>query len=496
MLQKYFVQITKYRPNRSILNKRTTNSLFWMDTLCIPVQDVPSGVPIVGDIRRKAIDKMSIVYSSSSHTLVLDAEMRTIPMAANHVTKLAYIQCCGWTTRSWTLQEGCLPPSTIYALSDGIYSDKAARLAMAQCAIPIRWFRHFRGPDPDSVARQIDSSVQREIWTSVSVRSFSIWDPFKPKQPKFKDLLVRDRFAAVWNELLDRVSSLPADTPAIFANLLGVSAYEVLKRKTEQERVALIIRQQSVLPIELLFNTGPRLRGRLSAHGPEPYAASLMLQRGTAQENDPEEWIGLLDMSELRTRSFKNGWVPASIRGDKCLQPLVAKYYLQVREHCLQVHNNGTEAVPYMHTTEGPLLPMSTFVLDSRCSTIRGHITAHTNRTFITIDRLVDGSPRSIDDQSQERVLGHCFMYDPGLMWAMCRGRIDYAPGCHLLILSQSDGRITTRYSSPIQLSLCTENTQALESIPTLECRCTCPDCPGIKDYVDILYGKSKVSVH
>ena len=240
MLQKYFVQITKYRPNRSILNKRTTNSLFWMDTLCIPVQDVPSGVPIVGDIRRKAIDKMSIVYSSSSHTLVLDAEMRTIPMAANHVTKLAYIQCCGWTTRSWTLQEGCLPPSTIYALSDGIYSDKAARLAMAQCAIPIRWFRHFRGPDPDSVARQIDSSVQREIWTSVSVRSFSIWDPFKPKQPKFKDLLVRDRFAAVWNELLDRVSSLPADTPAIFANLLGVSAYEVLKRKTEQGRVALI----------------------------------------------------------------------------------------------------------------------------------------------------------------------------------------------------------------------------------------------------------------
>jgi hypothetical protein len=489
MLQKYFVQIAKDKPNLSLSNRRTTDTLFWMDTLCIPVQgEIPIPKSIFDDIRRNAIDRMSTVYSSSSHTLVLDAEMRTIPMAANHATKLAYIQCCGWTTRSWTLQEGCLPPSTVYALSDGIYSHQAARLAMAQCAIPVRW---FRGPDPDSVAWQIDSSVQREIWTSISVRSFSIWDPFKPEQPKLKNVLVRDRFAGVWNELLDRVSSLPADTPAIFANLLGVSAYEVLKRKTEQERIALIIRQQEVLPIELLFNTGPRLRGRLSAHGSESCAGSQMLQRGTAHENTPEESIGLPNMPEVLTRSFKNGWVPASIGGDKCLPPLVAKYYLQVREHCLQVHNNGTEAFPYMFTIEGPLVPKSTFVLNSQCGAIEGHITAHASRTSITIDRLVDGSPRSIEDQLQERVLGHCFMYDPGLMWAMRRGHVDYAPGCHLLVLSQSDGRITTRYSSPIQLSQYTQKAKVLERIPTLECKCTCPDCPGIKDYVDILYGQS-----
>jgi hypothetical protein len=492
MLQTYFVHIAKDRPTMSVFNKRTTNTLFWMDTLCIPVQYTPSGVPMFSDIRRKAIDKMSIVYSSSSHTLVLDAEMRTIPMAANDATKLAYIQCCGWTTRSWTLQEGCLPPSTIYALSDGIFSHKAARLAMAQCTIPVRC---FRVADPGSVARQINSSIQREIWTSVSLRSFSIWDPFKPEHPKLKDLLVRDRFARVWNELLDRVSSLPADTPAIFANLLGVSAYEVLKRNTEQERVALIIRQQNVLPIELLFNTGPRLRGRLSADIPESHTGSQMLQCGTTQEDNPAQWIELRDISEPQTRSFKNGWVPASIRGDKCLQPLVAKFYLRVAEHRLQVHENGIEAVPFMYMTEGPLPPMLTFVLDSQCSTIKGHITAHTNRTFITIDRVVDDSLRDIDNQSQERVLGHCFMYDPGLMWAMCCRRIDYAPGCHLLVLSESDGRFTTRYSSPIRLSRYTEHTQVTESIPTLECKCTCPDCPGTKNYVDILYGQSNILI-
>jgi hypothetical protein len=467
-----------------------TNILFWMDTLCIPMQTTPPAIPIpekiLEDVKGKAIDKMNIVYSSSSHTLVLDAEMKMIPMAADHATKLAYIQCCGWTTRSWTLQEGCLPPSTVYAFSDGIYYHEAARLAIRRRALPIRW---FRDPNPDFIARQFDSLVQREIWTSLSMRYFSIWDPLKPELPRLKSFLVRDRFAGVWNELIDRVSSLPADTPAIFANLLGVSAYEVLKKRTEQERVALIIRQQKVLPIELLFNRGPRLQGRLSAHDSEFHVRPQTLQRVTPQENSPEEWIGLRDMPELETKSFKNSWVPASIKGDKCLQPLVAKYYLQVLEHCLQVHHNGIESVPYMYTTVSTHIPISTFVLDSQCGAINSRVTARTSRTFIAIDRLVDEPTHVVEDRSEERVLGHCFMYDPGLMWAMCRGQIDYAPGCHLLILRQSDRRITTRYISPIQLSRCTEETKGLENFPTLECECRCPYCPGIKDHVEILYG-------
>jgi hypothetical protein len=78
-----------------------------MDTLCIPVQAKPPEASFssedLGDIKRKAIDKMNVVYSSSSHTLVLDDEMRMLPVSADDPTKLAYSQCCGWTTRSWTL---------------------------------------------------------------------------------------------------------------------------------------------------------------------------------------------------------------------------------------------------------------------------------------------------------------------------------------------------------------------------------------------------------
>jgi hypothetical protein len=490
MLQTYFAQIIKARLTLSGFTTITTNTLFWMDTLCIPVQTTPPAIPIpdkvLQDIKRKAIDKMNVVYSTSSHTLVLDGEMRMIPMAANHATKLAYIQSCGWTTRSWTLQEGCLPPSTVYAFSDGIYPHKAARLAVSQFTKPSRG---SHGRDPNFLARQFDSLVHREIWTSTTARYFSIWDHWKPELPRRKNFMVRDRFAGVWNELLDRVSSQPADTPAIFANLLGVSAYEVLKRETEQERVALIIRQQKVLPIELLFNMGPRLKRRLGAHGSQSPPRLRLQQRVTTQENTPEEWIGLLEMSELQTQSFKNGWVPASIEGDKCPQPLVGKYYLQVLENCLQINHNGIKAMAFMYTTFGSHIPMSNFVLDSRCRTINGLVTARTSRTFIAIDRVFDDPTHSSQDRSQERVLGHCFMYDPGLMWAMCQGRVDYAPGCHLEILSRSDQRLTTRYSSPIRLSRCTEETQTLERFPTLECKCNCHHCQRIQDHVDILYG-------
>lgn len=481
MLQQYLAQIARGRSTLSALTTITTNTLFWMDTLCIPVQIAPPGIPIpetvLQDIKGKAIDKMNIVYSSSSYTLVLDAEMRMIPMAADHTTKLAYIQCCGWTTRSWTLQEGCLSPSTVYAFSDGIYSHESARLAVPQFAtLP----PDSCGPDHDFVALQFDSLVQREIWTSSSVRNFSVWDHYKPDLPRRKNFLVRDRFAGVWNELLDRVSSLPADTPAIFANLLGVSAYEVLKRKTEQERIALIIRQQKVLPIELLFNTGPRLRGRLNAHGPESRARARIQHGFITWENTPEEWIGLIPMSELQTQSFNNGWVPASISlGDKCLQPLMAKYYLQVLDDRLRVHHNGIEGPAFMYTTLSPHIPMFTFVFQLHCC-----------QRLIAIDSVVDDSTYSAQHQSNEQVLGHCFMYDPGLMTAMRQGRIDHAPGCHLLILSRSGGRLTTRYSSPIRLSLCTEERQTLRRFPMLECKCNCSSSrPEGREYVDILYG-------
>jgi hypothetical protein len=134
-----------------------------------------------------------VVYSSSSHTLVLDDEMRMLPVSADDPTKLAYSQCCGWTTRSWTLQEGSLSPSTVFALADGIYFRESKlfgqrfRSRFYSTVQTVHLFvtgkrlitpsltMTIRGLTPETVARCFDFSVHRDIRASFSRLFFSIW---------------------------------------------------------------------------------------------------------------------------------------------------------------------------------------------------------------------------------------------------------------------------------------------------------------------------------
>jgi hypothetical protein len=60
-------------------------------------------------------------------------------------------------------------------------------------------------------------------------------------------------------------------------------------------------------------------------------------------------------------------------------------------------------------------------------------VTARTSRTFIAIDRLVDDPIHSAQDQVHERIPMQCFIYDPGVMWVLCQGRVNFTPGCYLL---------------------------------------------------------------
>lgn len=511
MLQTYLGQICEAQSKWSPFGRSAPKFLFWMDTFCIPVQVATPGLPIsiddLNDVKGKAIDNMNIVYSSSSHTLVLDAELRMIPVSADHPTKLAYVQCCGWTTRSWTLQEGCLPPSTVYALADGIYSSDAKqfgqRFGLGKLNIAVRVAYALRGKrfttpslviairglTPETVARCFDYSVHSEIWTAFSNRNFSIWDQVNlfigSRQTAWH---LRTKYAEIWNELLDRSSSQPADTPAIFANLLGVSAYEVLKKDTEHERVALIIRQQTALPIEMLFNTGPRLQSRLDTRNHRSSAAVQPQQDLAALEYAAEESIGLLDMSEPQTQTFKNGWVPARISGERISHPLKGELYLQVFENCLQVHEKGKEQHPHMLTTTRLDIPTSPFVLSWQCQTKDQEITSCTQKTMMVVTRVIDAAAQRAQENHEETVLGHCFLYDPGSILAMSHGLIEHAQGAHLVILSRSEGRLTTRYSEPIRLRVAKKRHE-LEMLPVYKSECNIHASDG-KEYVDILYGK------
>ncbi len=74
--------------------------LFWMDTLCIPVDSESSG------LRNKAINKMDAVFAHAGEVLVLDSEVQNLVISDTHpcdlLARLAY---SSWMGRVWTLQD-------------------------------------------------------------------------------------------------------------------------------------------------------------------------------------------------------------------------------------------------------------------------------------------------------------------------------------------------------------------------------------------------------
>ncbi|EON66393.1 hypothetical protein W97_05490 [Coniosporium apollinis CBS 100218] len=91
--------------------------LFWIDTLCIPINQAA--------LKTKAINQMGLIYSAASSVFVLDAELQQIRVSetADHSHMLAlqaHILTSAWMGRSWTLQEGALAKACSFAFADGI----------------------------------------------------------------------------------------------------------------------------------------------------------------------------------------------------------------------------------------------------------------------------------------------------------------------------------------------------------------------------------------
>jgi hypothetical protein len=88
--------------------------LFWMDTLCIPVD---SGYD---ELRREAINKMAAYYAQAAGILILDSELQTLRIAELEATEvLARIAYCAWAGRCWTLQEGAISLICYFQCADG-----------------------------------------------------------------------------------------------------------------------------------------------------------------------------------------------------------------------------------------------------------------------------------------------------------------------------------------------------------------------------------------
>ena len=263
--------------------RKKDQKLFWLDTLCIPVSEglQTQDATLANDAKNRAIDQMALIYSSANQVLVLDFVLLRSRLAVlTREEIVARITFSAWMGRSWTLQEGALSPYVYFQCVDGVFCPRF----------------HFRKRDDVENSPNVHAFTHRLVSLRDHLRSLRwslhllpLWKRISPgrenrtRKPSyaigehfvFKPLFsacaksyfklgTRGNYdvkswVAIWNALSTRTTTMEKDLPAIFANMLQMNAYEILKLP-EEEWLHTILTTSDILPLSLLYNRGARLR--------------------------------------------------------------------------------------------------------------------------------------------------------------------------------------------------------------------------------------------
>lgn len=214
---------------------------------------------------------MASIYVGASETLVLDAELLTL--RADKSECLVRLVCSAWMARSWTLQEGLLPPSCRI-----IFSNRALRFQSGVTWTPRNVEERIADIDED-VESQMGADIQAYMGNFFSdLKTFVHWRKgydrlgqrsveaaVDPRIDPFKITAAVDMshsakaFVSLWNRMSARSTTKKDDLHLIMANLLHLDCTPLLDPLAAKERLPTILFGLDQLPLQLLFNTGRRL---------------------------------------------------------------------------------------------------------------------------------------------------------------------------------------------------------------------------------------------
>lgn len=84
---------------------------FWMDTLCVPVNDEK--------LRKMTISRMRTIYTEAHRVLVLDSRVRSFSRTASQNERGSSLFLSNWQSRLWTFHEGLLARNLFFQFEDG-----------------------------------------------------------------------------------------------------------------------------------------------------------------------------------------------------------------------------------------------------------------------------------------------------------------------------------------------------------------------------------------
>ncbi|KAL8689723.1 MAG: hypothetical protein Q9218_004668 [Villophora microphyllina] len=222
-----------------------THVLFWLDVLCIPVQQQHA------HLRAAAISRMTPTYAGARRVLVLDSELQELSYAKTSTLELsARLLRSAWMGRSWTLQEASLAEDLIFQLAD-----RHIQLETLQRDVANLLKKTLLPTENYTDYNDILFQVVMVLNFSLTGKSTMKWTTESFSSSYIK----RDfQFCLVWNEFLGRSTTKMDDIHCVMANMLDFNAGEILKLPPEL-RMKVMLCAQSRLPQTLLFGDMPRL---------------------------------------------------------------------------------------------------------------------------------------------------------------------------------------------------------------------------------------------
>jgi len=233
---------------------------FWLDTLCIPVEDR------FKHLRDFSIQKMHEIYTESHCVLVLDHDFSKMAREAKLCEVLSRLVLSGWITRLWTFQEGSLPPLLYLRVRNGVIDVDKLLVSYIH--------RNYK-----------DWVVSRPIMDTLTKNCMSLYLAVMPrrsgttyKSKEYKqddgDQFIQD---TVWS-MSWRMTSRPGDETICIATSLGFDPSAILRIKPpepredlsdensqkdlerfQEERMVELLKLLPSIPLTILFANGPGL---------------------------------------------------------------------------------------------------------------------------------------------------------------------------------------------------------------------------------------------
>ena len=231
-----------------------SQTLWWMDTFCIPI-----GKTLLA-ARKKAINSMAGIYSGANATLVLDPELQCVSGSEMEAEQLvARLLCSSWMSRCWTLQEASLSDEWYVEFNDGPVDmiNVMYRLRnKAKLGFLLR-----TGSLKSSMRRKLVEELSSFLVDMGEVRYQrrgrytrpEIWNLIQLESHQASVL------ATTWNNFLGRTTSKPEDLHSILAALEDIRVTSVQELNI-QDRMKAILKCHATLPVGLLFCSCERMR--------------------------------------------------------------------------------------------------------------------------------------------------------------------------------------------------------------------------------------------